>query len=405
MTLDNQPAFIQVGQRVPRISAVQVSATTGNTNSITLDNVGLLLGVTPRISPDGLVVMQIDAEKAELDPEATGIPIFTSPSGQVTRSPIIDTTTAQTTVAAMSEQTVVLGGLITKSLTKEHHGVPVIDDIPVLNNFFRYDSTVADKTELLIIMTPHIVRNQADAEAIKRTEAAKMTWCLNDVTAIYGEAGLRRRTDVWTDGEVPVIYPDSGSLPPGSQPAGPETIPAPNSQPAGPAKPTAPMPAPSPAPAPPPSPASGSGASEPMLIDPSASTGRFSAPQQGPYGAQPQGPGPAVQPANYQPQPWQQGPNGAPMQAPGVQPASYQPQPWQQGPCGAPTQAPAPGVQPASYQPQPWQQGNVTQPAVYQGPMGGQSARAEQIPSFLSQQQQPAYEAPPPAYYPSNQGR
>ena len=69
-------------------------------------------------------------------------------------------------------------------------------------------------------MTPHIVKNEADAEAIKRTEAAKMSWCLCDVTTIYGEAGLRRRTDEWTDGEVPVIYPDSGPLPVSSQPAG-----------------------------------------------------------------------------------------------------------------------------------------------------------------------------------------
>ena len=193
---------------------------TGNTNSITLDNVGLILGVTPRISPDGLVVMQIDAEKSELESEATGIPIFTSPTGQVIRSPIVDATTAQTTVAAMSGQTVVLGGLLTNSETKEHHGVPVIDDIPVLNFFFHYDSVVKEKTELLIIMTPHIVRNQAEADALRRAEAAKMTWCINDVTKIYGEAGLRRRTDQWTDAEVPVVYPDGGPAPAAAGPAG-----------------------------------------------------------------------------------------------------------------------------------------------------------------------------------------
>ena len=102
------------------------------------------------------------------------------------RSPIIDATTAQTTVAAMSEQTIVISGLITKTKTKEHHGVPVLDDIPVINNFFRYDSKVEERTELLIIMTPHIIRNQADADALKRKEAAKMTWCINDVTKIYG---------------------------------------------------------------------------------------------------------------------------------------------------------------------------------------------------------------------------
>jgi type II secretion system protein D len=354
MTLDNQPAFIQVGQRVPRITSVSNNALTGNTNSITLDNVGLILGVTPRISPDGLVVMQIDAEKSELESDATGIPIFTSPTGQVVRSPIIDATTAQTTVAAMSEQTVILGGLITKSKSKEHHGVPVLDDIPVINNFFRYDSTIEEKTELLIIMTPHIVRNQADAEALKRTEAAKMTWCMCDVTAMYGEAGLRRRTDDWTDSEVPVIYPDSGPLPASGQPAGPEMVPAPSAQPAGPgaAKPAAPAPA---APVPSPtSPSAGGGVTPqpvaPMPGDPSAAMQRL----------------PATQPPQY----------------------------W------AP-QSPAAGVQPAAYQPQPWQAGNTAQPAVYQAP-GGERPASFSLPP--SDNQQPPYEAMPPAYYPPGQG-
>ncbi len=234
MTMDNQPAFIQVGQRVPQISAVTNNAVTGNTNSITLNNVGLILGVTPRISPDGLVVMQIDAEKSELESDATGIPIFTSPSGQIVRSPIIDATTAQTTVAAMSGQTIVLGGLLTNSETKEHHGVPVLDDIPVVNFFFHYDSVIKEKTELLIIMTPHIVKNQSEADALRRAEAAKMTWCINDVTKIYGEAGLRRRSDHWTDAEVPVVYPDGGPAPAAG---GPEVIPTPANLPVGPTTP------------------------------------------------------------------------------------------------------------------------------------------------------------------------
>lgn len=351
-TLDNQPAFVQVGQRVPRITAVTNNAVTGNTNSITLDNVGLILGVTPRISPDGLVVMEIDAEKSNLEPDATGIPIFTSPTGAVTRSPIIDATTAQTTVAAMSEQTIVLGGLITKTKNVEHHGVPVLDDIPVINWFFRYDSTIEDKSELLIIMTPHIIRNQAEAEALKRTEAAKMTWCLNDVTNIFGEAGLRRRTDLWTDGEVPVIYPDNGPLPAGGQPAGPEMIPVPASQPAGPAKPAPQAPAP----------AGGLGGPaiiQPIAPDPSAAMRRFSVPQQGEYGV----------------------------------------------PYGTQPPVPAPGVQPANYQPQPWQQGNAAQPAVYQAPFAEGQSRYEPAASLGYQQPPPSYESVPPAYYPpANQG-
>jgi len=320
-----------------------------------MDNVGLILTVQPRISPDGLVVMAIDAEKSELESEATGIPIFTSPSGQVVRSPIVDATTAQTTVAAMSGQTIVLGGLITKKDTKEHHGVPVLEDIPVVQNFFRFDSTIKEKSELLIIMTPHIVRNQTDADALRRAEAAKMSWCLSDVTSIFGEAGLRRRTDEWTDGEVPVIYPDAGPLPVNRQPAGPETIPAPNSQPAGPAKPAPQAPAPS---------AEGSGAppvAAPMPTDPSASF-RYSAPQQAQYGAQPQSPMAGAQPY-----------------------------------------APTAGVQPVNYQPQPWQPGNGTQPAIYQAPVANQPPRAQPAPSFNYQQPQPPYEPMPPAYYPPSQ--
>ena len=188
------------------------------TNSVTPQNVGVILGVTPRISPDGLVVMQIDAEKSALESEATGIPIFASTGGTVIRSPIVDTTVAQTTVSAMSEQTVVLGGLIAKTKNESHRKVPLLGDVPLLGHLFRYDSTTNSRTELLIIMTPHIVKNEADADAIKRAEAARMSWCLCDVTAIYGEAGLRKRTDNWSDSETKVIYPDlkyePGSLPP-----------------------------------------------------------------------------------------------------------------------------------------------------------------------------------------------
>ena len=69
-TLDNQPAFIQVGQRVPRITQRDVTDRwRRRANSrCTSKNVGLILLVTPRISPDGLVVMDIDAERSEVGP-------------------------------------------------------------------------------------------------------------------------------------------------------------------------------------------------------------------------------------------------------------------------------------------------------------------------------------------------
>src|SRR5207253_116518 len=61
---------------------------------------------------------------------------------------------------------------------------------------------------LLIIMTPHVIRNERDADDVKLAEAARMSWCLADVRKIHGDGGLRGRSDVWSDAEVPTIYPD-----------------------------------------------------------------------------------------------------------------------------------------------------------------------------------------------------
>ncbi len=207
MTLDNQPAFIQVGQRVPRVTGTQTNEAGGLTNTVTLENVGLILGVTPRISPDGLVVMEIDAEKSEVGPEADGIPISIS-EGQTIRSPKINTTTAQTTVSALDGQTVILGGLITNNKTRIDRRVPFLAEIPVLGHLFRYQGYTSKRSELLIVMTPRIVESEQDVEVIKQDEAARMHWCLNDVLALHPDVAFRPRNGQWADEETNTIYPD-----------------------------------------------------------------------------------------------------------------------------------------------------------------------------------------------------
>ncbi|MGD9646247.1 MAG: secretin N-terminal domain-containing protein, partial [Pirellulales bacterium] len=209
MTLDNQPAFIQVGQRVPRVTNVVSNALTGINSAIELINVGLILGVTPRISPDGTVVMELDAERSALGPISEGIPIAVSPTGIPVLSPRIDTTLAQTTISAADGQTVVLGGLITKTVTKRSRRVPYLSDIPLVGMLFRYDFDQVLRSELLIILTPHVIRNEADANAVKQAEAARISWCLADVERIQGPTGiyLRGESEVDGDGTV-VVYPD-----------------------------------------------------------------------------------------------------------------------------------------------------------------------------------------------------
>jgi general secretion pathway protein D len=251
MTLDNQSAYVQVGQTVPRINGTTTNATGQLVNTLNDVAVGLVLGVTPRISPDGLVVMEIDAERSQVGPESEGIPISVAPDGAVLRSPRIDRILAQTTVSAVSGQTVVLGGLITKQKTDIHRRAPILSSIPVLGHLFRYDQIATRRTELLIIMTPHVVRNEEDATKIRQVEAARMSWCLADVEKMHGEMGLRTRGDEWYDAETTVVYPDMNPLgepvapksmepkqatPPATGPSGPmktnEDLPAPPSGPA-----------------------------------------------------------------------------------------------------------------------------------------------------------------------------
>ncbi|HTQ38122.1 MAG TPA: secretin N-terminal domain-containing protein [Pirellulales bacterium] len=218
MTLDNQPAFLQVGQQVPRVTSSSVTAT-GTINTVTLDNVGIILEVQPRVSPDNLIVMSIDAEKSSLGPEDQGIPISINTNGQVIRSPFYNTTLAQTTVQAVEGQTIVLAGLITSEKDQDHRRVPYLSNIPLLGNLFRYDLVNQQRTELLIVLTPHVVRNEDDADRIKQAEAARMSWCLGDVIKLNGPSGLRTRKDDFSDSETTVVYPE---LHPDGSPMGPD---------------------------------------------------------------------------------------------------------------------------------------------------------------------------------------
>jgi len=207
MTLDNQPAFIQVGQRVPRIVSSRFDGRV-QTNQVELENTGLILGVTPRISPEGMVVMEIDAEKSELGPEDEGV-IVSVVEGEPVRSPTIDVTTVQTTVSASSGETVVLGGLITKRTEMIRRRVPYLSNIPILGDLFRYDSNDVVRAELLVFLTPHVVGSEEDLDRIKQAEAARMNWCLSDVHEIHGPTGLYEDDDTYWNGQSEVIYPDT----------------------------------------------------------------------------------------------------------------------------------------------------------------------------------------------------
>ncbi len=184
-TLDNQQAQIIQGQVVPIVNGVTISAQGLANPQITQQEAGIILNVTPRINPDGQIVMYVNAEKSAFLSE--GVPIFTdATNGNVIESPIRDIRSAVTTVSVPSGQTVVIGGMITSSNETTERKVPWLGDIPVIGYAFRYDSRATKRTELLIFLTPRLVRDDIEAEVIKDVEMARMHFIESELEEVHG---------------------------------------------------------------------------------------------------------------------------------------------------------------------------------------------------------------------------
>lgn len=231
MTLNNVPASVLIGQRIPQITDFQTT-TAGNTvNSVELVDTGVSLGVIPRVTPDGLIIMDLEANDSKAGDPADGITIGVQ-DGVPIQSPIYDDVTAITTIAARSGQTVVFGGLITSERTDTFRGVPYLSDIPVLGHLFRFDTKSDGRQELLFFLTPHIVMDDDDVRTLNQREADRMSWCLADVVQIHGDPGFgASRIDTWNEG-TPLIYPSVDPTAEGAIPMdGSEAVPMPPGQP------------------------------------------------------------------------------------------------------------------------------------------------------------------------------
>jgi general secretion pathway protein D len=151
LTLDNQEASIVVGQNIPIVtgSYAQTGSATSPTNpfqTITREDIGVKLKVTPTISPDGTVRLKIEQEVSSLDSAAQ------SSAGLITNKRNVTTT-----VQVDDGDVVVLGGLIDDSTNSNQQSVPGLGDIPILGNLFRYRSASTNKRNLMIFIRPLIV--------------------------------------------------------------------------------------------------------------------------------------------------------------------------------------------------------------------------------------------------------
>ena len=196
-TLDSQQATATVGGRVPRVVGI-TQAQLGVPQQVqTTDvDVGLLLSVLPRVSPDGLILMSVGIENSSVGDPAVGIPIGFGPTGEVIRSPIINTTRAETVVSAYSGQTVVFAGLISKTRTSQRNQIPILGSLPWIGAAFRFDTESEIRKELLVVLTRELYRPTMTTKP-KQIETSRMSWCLADVLNIHGDAGLSGGNGLW----------------------------------------------------------------------------------------------------------------------------------------------------------------------------------------------------------------
>jgi general secretion pathway protein D len=160
LVLDNQPARLQVGQVVPYLS--QTSQSTISTNapivsSISYQQTGVIMEVTPRVNSGGLVTLDVmqDVSSAQQGLTTPGI-----------TSPTFNERNVSSRVVVQDGQTVGLAGLITDTATIGNQGIPWLKDVPILGLLAGNQDNARQRTELLVLITPHVIHDQRDARAL-----------------------------------------------------------------------------------------------------------------------------------------------------------------------------------------------------------------------------------------------
>jgi len=180
VTTDNEEAEIVVGRNVPFIASRATSSSNLSNlfTTITRQDVGITLRMTPQIIADDYVRLTLFEEVSDLDPLSrdAGNPNEVGPTTTV-RS-------ARTVVAARDGQTVVIGGLIADVLRSTERGVPYLSDIPFLGFFFRRNDDRRVKTNLLAFLTPHVIGSDTQMAAQAAARRAKLPAGMRESAAV-----------------------------------------------------------------------------------------------------------------------------------------------------------------------------------------------------------------------------
>jgi type II secretory pathway component GspD/PulD (secretin) len=152
MAADNREAKIQIGSQVPIVTDVQ--STTVTTQTVQYKDTGVILKIKPSINDSGLVSLDISQEVSTYAFQQIGTNTF----------PVFTKREASTYMVAQDGQTIVMGGLIQEQTGKSRAGLPFLSRIPILGYLFGYTDDTFSRSEIVLLLTPRVVRNQKEAD-------------------------------------------------------------------------------------------------------------------------------------------------------------------------------------------------------------------------------------------------
>jgi general secretion pathway protein D len=225
LTTDNTEANIVVGEERPVVTSSSTYDTGTQNLNYEYRNIGINLTVTPRINPQRFVVMEIKQT-------ADNVGGFEVINGN--RVPVITKRELGAEIAVQSRNTVVLGGLVGSDTQKSRNKVPLLGDIPILGQFFRYDSKSNTRTELMVLITPYVLTTPDEALAETRrlhdstVSAEQNVWprgwsdspigkrpqdLMREEGAAYPSSARRHRSSVFPRRDIDISAPEAPAAP------------------------------------------------------------------------------------------------------------------------------------------------------------------------------------------------
>ena len=201
LATDNRPARIQVGSEEPiATGSVSTPISTGTTagtgfassTTVQYRNTGRIVTIIPQVNSKGLVNLQALVEVSQRGLNVTvGQDSF----------PSFDIRQAETTAVVQDGDTLAIGGMIGENKSNDKNGVPYLMDIPVLGRFFRTTSDDTRRTELIMLITPHVIRSRTEGTEVTEELKSKLSTLRNELERmrLERERDLEKMKREWQD--------------------------------------------------------------------------------------------------------------------------------------------------------------------------------------------------------------